>query len=276
MFEAQRRVVRRVWLVTAVLLAAGLGAAGADAQQRGGRGGPRQPRTLPYAHEDVEGFTSIFDGGTLAGWGGDPTFWRVEGGVIVGESTADRPLEENTFLIWRGGARDGVVRDFELKVEFRLVGGEENSGVQVRSSVRPDAEHQWRLTGYQVDMDYSNNFTGMVYGEGAGGFLAPRGEITHVIPGRERPQNIGTLGGADDLGSVPRAGEWNTLHIIFVGNTLINLVNGRVTSALIDDDLEAGGGPRLAEGLIGFQLHAGPPMRVEFRNVHLKEYSERP
>lgn len=196
--------------------------------------------------------------------------------MILGESTEEAPVEENTFLIWRGGAREGVLRDFELKLEFRLVGGRENSGVQVRSSVRPDAEHQWRLTGYQVDMDYNNRYTGMVYGEGAGGFMAPRGEITHVLTGRERPQNIGTLGDAEDLQSVPQAGEWNTLHIVFRGNTLVNLVNGRVTSILIDDDLEVGSGPRLAEGLIGLQLHAGPPMRVEYRNVYLKEYPGQP
>lgn len=269
MLEARHSVIRTARLAGAGVLVAALGATAAEAQRR-------PPRTLAYAHEDVEGFTPIFDGRTLDGWDGDPRLWRVEGGVIVGESTATNPVEENTFLIWRGGAREGVVRDFELKLEFRLVGGQENSGVQVRSGVRPDAAHQWRLTGYQVDMDYDNNYTGMVYGEGAGGFLAPRGEITYVMSGRERPQNIGTLGGAEDLASVPKAGEWNTLHIIFRGNTLINLVNGRVTSVLVDDDLEVGGGPRLAEGLIGFQLHTGPPMRVEFRNVYLKEYAERP
>lgn len=274
MFEARHRKMAMIRVGGAVL-AVGLAATSAEAQ-RGGRGGQRPPRTLPYAHEDVESFTQIFDGSTLTGWDGDPTFWRVEDGVIVGESTEENPVEENTFLIWRGGAREGVVRDFELKLEFRLVGGEENSGVQVRSSVRPDAGHQWRLTGYQVDMDYNNRYTGMVYGEGAGGFMAPRGEITHVLTGRERPQNIGTLGDAEDLRSVPQAGEWNTLHIVFRGNTMVNLVNGRVTSVLIDDDLEVGGGPRRAEGLIGFQLHSGPPMRVEYRNVYLKEYSEQP
>lgn len=242
-----------------VMLAAG--AATAEAQ-----------RTVEYAHEDVEGFTPIFDGSTLGDWDGDPTYWRVEDGAIVGESTSEAPIEENTFLIWRGGEREGVVRDFELKLQFRLVGGQDNSGVQVRSTVRPDAAHPWRLTGYQVDMDFDNNYTGMVYGEGAGGFLAPRGEVTHTMSGRERPQNVGTLGSDDDLRGLQNDRDWNTLHIIFRGNTLINLVNGRVTSIMIDDDLELGGEPRLAEGLIGVQLHSGPPMRVEFREVYLKEW----
>jgi hypothetical protein len=272
--EMQNRVIPTTVLACAVLLSPGLGSDGLQAQQ--GRAAAQQVRTLPYAHDDVEGFTKIFDGTALGGWDGDPRFWQVDNGAIVGVSTPQTPLEHNTFLIWRGGARKGVLRDFELKLEFRLLGGRDNSGVQVRSSVRPGAPHRWRLTGYQVDMDFNNNYTGMVYGEEAGGFVAPRGEITHVRLGRERPQNIGTLGNATELRGLQQTNAWNTLHIIFRGNTLINIVNGRITSIIIDDDLEAGGGPRLAEGLIGLQLHSGPPMRVEFRNIYLKEYPGRP
>src|SRR4051812_28813393 len=52
--------------------------------------------------DDTTGFTSIFDGRSLAGWDGDTTFWRVENGSIVGESTLQRRVSQNTFLIWRG------------------------------------------------------------------------------------------------------------------------------------------------------------------------------
>lgn len=260
--DSRRRQVHGL-LPIAALVPLFLGATCVDAQQ---------VRTLPYAHEDIEGFVRIFDGSTLDGWDGDPRFWRVEDGVIVGQSTAETPVEQNTFLIWRGSPNEGVLRDFELKMEFRMLGGRDNSGVQVRSSVQPDAPHAWRLTGYQVDMDFNNNYTGMVYGEGAGGFLAPRGEVSHIVVGHDRPRNIGTLGGATDLRGVQNTNGWNTLHVVFRGGTLINLVNGRVTSILIDDDLTVGGGPRLAEGLMGLQLHTGPPMRVEFRNVYVKDY----
>src|SRR5262245_29777513 len=82
------------------------------AQQSGrGRGGPPQPQPLPF--DDHAGFVSIFDGSTLKGWDGDPKFWRVEGGAIVGQTTAENPLKENTFIIWRGGEPG----DFELKLE---------------------------------------------------------------------------------------------------------------------------------------------------------------
>jgi hypothetical protein len=275
--SALHQVFPSIGLAGVLLVFVASDSASAQAQQQGrqqGRG--QQVRTLPYAHDDVEGFIRIFDGKALGDWDGDPRFWKVADSVLVGESTEQTPVEQNTFLIWRGGARQGVLRDFELKLEFRLAGGRDNSGVQVRSSVPSDAPHRWRLTGYQVDLDFNNNYSGQTYGELAGGFLAPRGEITYVVSGRARPQNVGNLGSATDLRGLQNTNGWNTLHIIFRGNTLINLVNGRATSVLIDDDLAVGGGPRLAEGLIGLQLHSGPPMRVEFRNIYLKEYPAHP
>src|SRR5712692_2882486 len=85
---------------------AALAAAG---QVRGGRGGLNQPD--PLVVDDHTGFESIFDGKSMKGWDGDPTFWRVENGALVGESTPEKPLKVNTFLIWRGGQP----ADFELK-----------------------------------------------------------------------------------------------------------------------------------------------------------------
>jgi hypothetical protein len=274
--SALHQVVPSIGLASVFLVSIAFDTAAAQTPQGRQQGRAQQVRTLPYAHDDVEGFTRIFDGKALGDWDGDPRFWKVADSALVGESTVQTPVEQNTFLIWRGGTRQGVLRDFELKLEFRLAGGRDNSGVQVRSSVRPDAPHRWRLTGYQVDLDFNNNYSGQTYGEQAGGFLAPRGEITVVVSGRARPQNVGNLGSATDLRGLQNTNGWNTLHIIFRGNTLINLVNGRATSIVIDDDLAVGGAPRLAEGLIGLQLHSGPPMRVEFRNIYLKEYAARP
>lgn len=231
-------------------------------------GGPGAQQRQQVDLEEL-GFTRIFDGSTLNGWDGDPRFWRVENGAIVGVTTAETPLEENTFLIYRAGDPVGQLRDFELRLQFRIVGSG-NSGVQVRSSVRPDASHRWRLSGYQVDMDFQNRYTGMTYGEMAGGFLAPRGTVSYIGPGQTAPTTIGTLGGDTDLRGLVNVNDWNDLHIIFRGNTLINILNGRVTSILIDDN--PAGGDRLEEGWIGLQIHTGPPMRVEFRNIYLKEY----
>src|SRR3974390_1861789 len=77
---------------------------------------------------DEAGFNLIFDGKTLNGWEGDPKYWRVENGCLVGEITPDTLLKTNSFIIWRGG----TTKDFELKAEFRI-SDRGNSGINYRS-----------------------------------------------------------------------------------------------------------------------------------------------
>ena len=89
------------------------------------------PRNIqPLALEDRAGFEPMFDGTSLAGWEGDTAFWRAEGGLLVGETTAAKPLPANTFLIWT----KAQPADFELKLDFRINAG--NTGVQYRSAAR--------------------------------------------------------------------------------------------------------------------------------------------
>jgi hypothetical protein len=94
---------RRNIAATVAVLTACFGGAlfGQPPAGQAGRGGPRGPEPLPF--EDHAGFVSIFDGSTLKGWDGDTKFWRVESGAIVGQTTADNALKENSFIIWRGG-----------------------------------------------------------------------------------------------------------------------------------------------------------------------------
>jgi len=88
---------------------------------------PAQSYPVP-ASGDESGFEPIFDGKTLQGWEGDPQYWRVENGCLVGEVTPKTILKQNSFIIWRGG----TTRDFELKVEYR-VSAQGNSGINYRS-----------------------------------------------------------------------------------------------------------------------------------------------
>jgi hypothetical protein len=203
------------------------------------------------------GFQQIFDGKSLAGWDGDPAFWRVEGGALVGQTTTDKQPKQNTFLIWRAGSP----ADFELKLEFRLTGF--NSGIQYRSSELPDIK--WAMKGYQADMDGEQRFTGQIYEERARGFLAPRGQFTYIGESG-KPALVGSLGDAEELKKLIHADGWNDLWIIARGNHLEQILNGRVMSMLIDDDKSG----RKMEGLIGIQVHRGPPMKIEVRNVRLK------
>ncbi|HVU38709.1 MAG TPA: DUF1080 domain-containing protein [Opitutales bacterium] len=217
------------------------------------------------AGADDAGFTPIFDGKTLNGWEGDKVHWRVEDGCIVGEITANTTIRVNTFLIWRGGAP----KDFELKVEYRI-SDHGNSGVNYRSAEVEDVP--LALKGYQFDLDgekRNNNgvrYTGQNYEERGRTFLALRGQITRVGGAGQPPQIIGSLGDDKDLLGVIKNGDWNELHIIARGNTLIHILNGRVLDIVVDED-PAG---RRFGGLIGVQVHQGPPMKIEYRRFLLK------
>lgn len=171
-----------------------------DAAGRGGRGGGQGSAIPVMPFSDRTGFESMFNGRDLAGtaagaavpapaggrggrgggatfetWDGDPTFWRVEGGVIVGESTPEKVVNPNTFLIWRGGTPG----DFELKAEIRM--NSTNSGIQYRSRSVPANQgraadspgHAWRLGGYQMDLDHANAFQAQYSRSRAAGFSPP-------------------------------------------------------------------------------------------------------
>src|SRR5690349_20468442 len=130
------------------------------------------PRNIqPLALEDRAGFEPMFDGASLAGWEGDKEFWRVEGGLLVGESTAAKPLPAYTLLIYTK-SQPG---DFELKMDFRITAG--NTGVQYRSERAPDIG-PFVLKGYQADIDFANQWTGQLYEERGRGFLALPGQAT--------------------------------------------------------------------------------------------------
>lgn len=217
------------------------------------------------AGKDDAGFVPIFDGKTLTGWEGDKVHWRVENGCIVGEITPETIIKVNTFLIWRGGAP----KDFELKVEYRI-SDKGNSGVNYRSTEVPGVP--LALKGYQFDLDGENRnansvrYTGQNYEERGRTFLALRSQLTRVIGQGKQPQIIGSLGDDKELQSVIKNGDWNELHIIARGNTIIHILNGHVMSVVVDEDPVG----RRFDGLIGVQVHQGPPMKIEYRSFLLK------
>ena len=261
----------------AIALAVSLGAQQqppAGASQGRGRG---PVGAEPLVLDDHAHFDSIFDG-TMKGWDGDPVFWRAESGALIGETTADKKLSENTFLIWRGGEP----KDFELKVEFRM--NATNSGIQIRSQHLPQTQiplpanptgeprvaaiaGKWVMKGYQADIDFDNTYTGQIYEERGRGFLAMRGQTVYIADGG-RPKVIGNLQrSADELKALIKQNDWNQVDLVARGNTIIQILNGAVMSIVVDDDTKN----RALGGLIGFQLHAGPPMKAEFRNIYLKK-----
>ena len=217
------------------------------------------PQTQP---DDNAGFVPIFDGKSLDGWDGDTRYWRVENGEIVGETTPQNPITLNSFLIWRGGK----VKDFELKVEFRMNGT--NSGIQYRSVELP-AVGKWVLKGYQADMDFTEGYVGNIHDErgrapSAEGHvvLSRRGQVTRIVEG-PKYKVVGNIGDSTLLRGVMNVNGWNQYHIIARGPVLMQLINGQLMAVALDEDTPHA----VPEGVIGFQMHTGPPFKIEFRNV---------
>ena len=207
-----------------------------------------------------EGFRPIFDGKTLDGWDGEEGWWKVVDGAIVGESTAEKPLDHNTFIVWG----QGEVDDFELRLKFRITGTDKaNSGIQFRGVKRDDGH----VIGYQADIDRAGQWIGALYDEATGrGALAARGRKSTVTKDGE----IKTEQVADpaDLFKNIDIDGWNDYSITARDNHITLKINGDVTAEVIDNDPE--GLDR--SGLLALQLHSGPPMKIEFKDIRLKRF----
>ena len=202
-------------------------------------------------------YKRIFDGKSLKGWKGDTTYWRAEDNAIVGEVTPETLLKTNTFLIY-----DKELGDFELMAEFKITESG-NSGIQYRSEMFPGLPYA--LKGYQADIDGKNAYTGLNYEERGRAFLAKRGEKTILREGKE-PELVASLGDGDSLKNLIKPGDWNKILIVAKGNSMKHYINGVLMSEVTDDDVSK----RKLKGLLGLQVHVGPPMKVQYRNIYLK------
>ena len=202
----------------------------------------------------------IFDGNSLKGWKApDMSYWSVEEGAITAQSSDDHPCKENQFLVWQGGE----IGDFELTLKFKMVGGPKaNSGIQVRSQVEADGH----VKGYQCDMSQPDAaWLGAVYDERGRKVLAQRGQKTVIKADGEKVSTA--LQAADKVLDGYKAGEWNEYKITFRGNTLTAGINGKTTAVVIDEQESE----RELSGILALQLHSGPPMKVQFKDIVLKK-----
>lgn len=229
------------------------------------------------SNQSEKGFKSIFNGNNLDGWKGDPTYWSVKNGNLVGEITPATLLKTNSFIIWEGGEPG----DFELKGEFNIT-EKGNSGINYRSEQLSDIP--FALKGYQADIDGANRYTGQNYEERKRATLAYRGQITKIRPQsgdwtheqvRAKVEKnawteldvVGSLGENLELKEKIKAEDWNEFHLVIKGNRLKHYVNGILMSDVTDLD-EVNG---RKNGKLGVQVHVGPPMKVMYRNLRLKE-----
>jgi uncharacterized protein (TIGR03067 family) len=222
------------------------------------------------AAEIEPGFKSLFNGKDLTGWEGNPDLWSVRDGAITGQTRPDpanpskSALAHNTFLVWKGGE----VAGFELRLQYRIVGG--NSGIQYRSRVVEQGAFGPIVAGYQADFEAGKTYSGILYEERGRGILAQRGQKAVVKPGdgkRPRIEVTGSLGPSDDIQAKIRHEDWNDYVVIARGNHLQHFINGVQTVDVVDEDTAHAA----KSGVLAFQIHAGPPMTVQFRDIRLKE-----
>ena len=194
-------------------------------------------------------FTPIFNGKDLTGWEGKPE-WRVEDGAI----TCDKPCAKEHYLIWRGGKP----ADFDLRAEFKLVGG--NSGIQFRSRELPDFD----AAGYQADMCTIGFWYGALYNTAAGGFDALRGQKVEIDQGGKK--TVTALGDAAELLKRVKPGDWNEYRIVAQGDTITLWINGVMMSQTTDRQQ----GKAARAGIIALQMHPNLQMKVQYKNIRIK------
>lgn len=203
------------------------------------------------------GFKPLFNGKDLTGWDGNPALWSVEAGCLTGKTAGPETLAYNQFLIWRGG----VLKNFELRVKVKQSGN--NTGIQYRSKELPEVG-KWSVGGYQCDIHPAPPNNAMLYGEKAGGILGQNGQSVVIDPAGKR-----WLIAQREPVKVDVA-EWHEYTVIAQGNRLVHKVDGQITVEVVDHE-EA---RRSLAGILAFQIHRGPAMTVQIKDVLLKELPE--
>ncbi len=247
---------------------------------------------------DETGFKPLFNGKDLTGWSGNPNLWSVEDETIKGVTRADPKLTHNTFLVWT----NGDVADFELRFSYKIVAG--NSGVQYRSKVLRQGAQGPIVGGYQADFEAGKTYSGILYEEQGRGILAQRGqktvikealfvtdtkEVVDAKTGAKKEQKTkrevkadsaeaasakpevkvqvaGSVGDTKEIQAQIKHEEWNDYVIIAKGNHLQHFING-VPTIDVTDEQEA---KAAKSGVLALQIHTGPPMTVQFKNLRMK------
>jgi len=205
--------------------------------------------------KDEEGFVTIFNGKDLTGWEANPAIWSVEDGVLIGQSPRGEPYSRQDYIYW-AEAEPG---DFVLKLRYRLTGRGSNSGVQFRSEKRPN----WDCYGYQADMEEPANWTGCLFHHSRGGIVMRGFMGTITADGKNETKQFANP--TELAKKYTTVDEWNDYEIIAIGSLIVLKINGELMCIVNDQHERAA-----KKGIIAFQMHPGPPMKVEFKDVRIK------
>lgn len=202
-----------------------------------------------------EGFVAMFNGKDLTGWAGKPGGWWVEDGALTAESTPEKPCLKHHYLYWTGGEP----ADFVLRFQYKMVGEGGNSGVQFRSEKRPD----WDIWGYQADIENGPQWTGCLFQHDRNGVVM-RGFRATIAADGTREETAFASG--ESLQQQVKTGDWNDYEVIAQGHHISLRINGQLMCEVDDHDAKY----FREKGIIALQMHPGPPMKIQFRNLRIR------
>jgi len=201
-----------------------------------------------------QGFVPMFNGVDLSDWKGGDGWWQVKDGILQAQSSEDKPCKKNSHLIWKGGQPG----DFEMRAEFRL-SPSANSGIQIRSK-----DQEFGDSGYQADMNGGGNYVGYLY-HPAQHLVGERGaKVVIDAKGQKTVERFADSKALQE--KVFKWDDWNDYTIVCKGPAITLFVNGMKTCEFEDHRPDT---PR--KGFITLQMHAGPPMKIQYRNLRIKE-----
>lgn len=195
-----------------------------------------QEAAPPAKAPELKNAVALFDGKSFDGWEGSREWFRIEEGAVVGGGT-DRKIPRNEFL-----TTTKEFADFELRLQFKLVGEKTNAGIQVRSRRIPN-HHE--MIGYQADL-----------GPGYFGALYDESRRKKVLQGPK----------AEEIAKFYKPGEWNDYRIRCEGRRIQLWINDHATVDYTEEDASLE-----QKGLVGLQIHSGPPGEAWYRDVRIEE-----
>jgi hypothetical protein len=244
-------------------------------------GMPKFHEPTAYDGNEHTGFTQIFDGNSFKGWDADPSIWRIENGLMVGETLEGHP-KGNNYIVYSAQK----TKDFDLKLQMKIEKGG-GGGIQYRSAVGvpwtrevpkglPPYDLKFMMTGPQADFwfpvtAFASNFTGQWYSENTmQGILAWRGQVTESLPG-ESNHLVAKIGDIQALGGFVKTNEWNDYEIIARGPVMMHIMNGQLMAIFIDDNKNS---VNTQAGLVGFEIES-QPCKISVRNIYLRNLDEK-
>lgn len=201
---------------------------------------------------ELDGFVRLFNGKNLNGWTGDKKYWSVKDGALTG--VTDGSLRKNRFITWNAS----TIRNFELQVKVKF-SDQANSGIQYRSKMIPEIGLDV-AGGYQCDIMARENMNGMAYEERGRRILSYTGQKV-VIDQKGQSWVIGEMPVKKFSPDV-----WHDYRVRVRGNHHQHWVNESMTADFIDLDEDG----RVLGGIFGFQVHVGPAMQIQFKDIRIK------